>query len=94
MGVTICDTHPPYRAVFFFVFFIFTLMYFLWGRKLDDPKALWFDVPIGRSYSLQEAEQRMEVYAEMWGSLYELEVHQSGSYPKGIRQPCFIPGCF
>ena len=67
-------------------------MYLVWGRKADDPDALWFDLPTGKADSRYEAERLLDIYASKWGSMYELEVHQSGCYPKGTRQPCFVPG--
>ena len=62
--------------------------YRLWGRKLADPDALWFDLPHRPMYR-DQAEHLIDYYSETWGSMYEYEVHLVGFYPQGTREPCF-----
>jgi len=65
-------------------------MYLVWARKLNDPTALWFDLPYAPR-SKSDCESLVEYYEAEWGSLYEYEIHQQRfSYPRGMRQPCHV----
>ena len=66
--------------------------YILWYRRTDDPDALWGDMPHAPR-SREEAEALLHYYEGEWGNLYEYEIHRGGyfaTYPRGMRQPCFV----
>ena len=61
----------------------------LWGRKTNDPDALWFAMPYHKR-SKQECEALVEYYQDTWGSLYDYEVVLNGFAPNGMREPEFV----
>ena len=66
--------------------------YIIWFRKTNDPSALWGDMSYAPR-SREDAEALVRYYEEEWCGLYEYEVHRGGicpTYPKGMRQPCFV----
>ena len=63
--------------------------YVLWGRKTNDPDALWFCMPYAKR-SKQECEALVEYYEEAFGSFYVYEIVLDGFYPSGAREPEFV----
>lgn len=61
----------------------------VWGRKRNDSSALWFDLPYGAT-TREHAEYLLDYYSDGWGAIYEYEVIPVGSYPQGMREPCFV----
>lgn len=70
------------------LFFDSTDMFLLWSRN-RTPNSLWSDMP----YAPRDRAgitRLIDYYRQTFGSDYEYEFHQVGSYPTGMRQPCFV----
>ena len=63
--------------------------YMLWGRKTNDPDALWFAMPYHKR-SKQECEALVDYYEEAFGSHYIYEVLLEGFHPNGPCEPEFV----
>ena len=60
--------------------------YFIWGRKTNDPDALWFEMEYaGRSKA--DCEAIADYYRSAWNGIYEYQVILGGFYPQGTREP-------
>ena len=65
--------------------------YILWCKRLDDPNALWHDMPYAaRSYS--DCVRLMAHYEEEWGNHYMYEIHVAGRFgtTPNMHAPCYV----
>ena len=67
----------------------FMTKYIIWCRRTNVPNPMWADMPFGARY-LDDAESLIEYYESEWGNLYEYTAVPVGSYPPGMREPCFV----
>ena len=63
--------------------------YLVWCRKRNQSDALWTDLPYGPRYR-DDAESLIDYYQSEWGNIYEYEICRVGTYPSGLREPCFV----